>query len=137
MAVETRPSFMTGPVRAHADARAPRAELIRDGNLVRDRRAPDAAHAVLVEAEGRGAHAADDLTLMAPYQRGVPFEPGQWSSVTADTIVIDGGKSPTWMRNGNKAGADAIPGAEYKTLSGQTHNVKAKALTPALLEFFS
>jgi hypothetical protein len=79
----------------------------------------------------------NDLTLMAPYQRGVPFEPGQWSSVTADTIVIDGGKSPTWMRNGNKAGADAIPGAEYKTLSGQTHNVKAKALTPALLEFFS
>jgi hypothetical protein len=33
--------------------------------------------------------------------------------------------------------ADAIPDAELRTLAGQTHEVTADALAPALVEFFA
>jgi hypothetical protein len=32
--------------------------------------------------------------------------------------------------------AAALPNAQYRTLEGQTHNVKGKAQAPALVEFF-
>lgn len=50
---------------------------------------------------------------------------------------MDGGKSPEWMRNGNRALADALPQATYRTLPGQTHMLKPQAVTPALREFFT
>ena len=53
------------------------------------------------------------------------------------TLAIAGGKSPEWMRNAMVAVAEAIPTAEYRTLEGQMHNVKAKALAPVLADFFA
>jgi pimeloyl-ACP methyl ester carboxylesterase len=76
-----------------------------------------------------------DLTLLDGLQSGQPL-PGRWSSVPVPTLVIDGGKSPAWMRNAQRALAAVVPGATTRTLPGQTHMVSAKALAPALVEFF-
>jgi pimeloyl-ACP methyl ester carboxylesterase len=77
-----------------------------------------------------------DLTLLDGLQFGRPLPPGQWSSVRAPTLVIDGGKSPVWMHNAQRALAATVPGATTRTLPGQTHMVNAKALAPVLVEFF-
>ena len=50
---------------------------------------------------------------------------------------MDGGKSPTWMRNATRALAEVLPNASYRTLAGQTHVLKAKAVAPVLVEFFA
>jgi len=69
-------------------------------------------------------------------QRGKPLPVGGWASVTMPTLVMDGGKSPAWMRHANRSLAAVLPNAQYRTLAGQTYVVKAKAHTPALVEFF-
>lgn len=78
-----------------------------------------------------------DGALVAPYQRGEPLRPDAWRAVTAPTLVVDGGKSPPWMRNGMRALADALPNAQRRTLPGQNHMVKRDALAPVLVEFFA
>jgi len=78
-----------------------------------------------------------DAALVQEHQRGKPLMGSRWSSVTIPTLVMDGGKSPAWMRNGTQALANALPNAQYRTLPGQTHDVKAKAIAPALIEFFN
>jgi pimeloyl-ACP methyl ester carboxylesterase len=77
-----------------------------------------------------------DARIVADYQRGVPLPADRWAEVAVPTLVLDGGKSPAWMRNGNRALAGVIPAAEHGTVDGQTHMVKAKALAPVLDEFF-
>jgi len=52
-------------------------------------------------------------------------------------IVLDGGKSPQYLRNGAKALAEALPVAQYRTLPGQTHMFKASVLGPAVKEFLA
>jgi pimeloyl-ACP methyl ester carboxylesterase len=58
------------------------------------------------------------------------------SSVTSPTLVIDGGETP-WVTYAAQAVADALPHAERRTLSGQSHNVAPDALAPVLDEYFS
>jgi hypothetical protein len=77
-----------------------------------------------------------DGAIVQEYQRGSPLPASRWSSVTVPTVVVDRGKSPTWMRNGNRALANILPNAQYRTIEGQTHNVKPKAPAPVLVEFF-
>jgi hypothetical protein len=48
---------------------------------------------------------------------------------------MDGGKSPVYLRHAAQALAAALPKAEYRTLPGQTHLVKASAVGPAVREF--
>jgi pimeloyl-ACP methyl ester carboxylesterase len=78
-----------------------------------------------------------DLTLLDGLQRGRPLPAQRWSAVRVPTLVMDGGKSPAWMRNAQRALAAAVPGAVSRTLPGQTHMVKASVLGPALVEFFA
>lgn len=78
-----------------------------------------------------------DFTLLQGLQQGRPLPRTRWSTATMPTLVVDGGKSPAWMRNGNKAIADVLPNATYRTLPGQNHLVKAKALAPWLREFLT
>src|SRR4029453_2328660 len=40
-----------------------------------------------------------DITMVDPFQHGRPLPAGRWSSVTMPALVMDGGKSPAWMRN--------------------------------------
>jgi len=78
-----------------------------------------------------------DITLVKDHQRGESLPAGRWAHVTMPTLVMDGGKSPVWMRHGMKALGDVLPSAKYRTLDGQTHMLKAQAVTPVLSEFFS
>jgi pimeloyl-ACP methyl ester carboxylesterase len=78
-----------------------------------------------------------DLHILGNTGRGVPLDPTRWSNVTAPALVLDGGKSPQYMRNAAKALSEALPKADYRTLPGQTHMVKAAALAPAVKEFLA
>jgi pimeloyl-ACP methyl ester carboxylesterase len=76
-----------------------------------------------------------DLRILGDTGRGVPLDAGRWAGVTVPAIVMDGGKSPQYMRNAAKALSAALPKADYRTLPGQTHMVKAAAVAPAVKEF--
>ncbi len=76
-----------------------------------------------------------DYQIVGPYQKGKPLPAGEWRDIKAPALVADGGKSPTWMRNGQQALAKNL-GAEYRTLEGQTHMVKADAQAPMIRDFF-
>lgn len=78
-----------------------------------------------------------DFTLLRGLQQGNPLPTDRWSTVTMPTLVVDGGKSKAWMRTGVRSMADVLPNATYRTLPGQNHMVKAKALAPVLRDFFA
>ena len=75
----------------------------------------------------------NDMRIVGAHQQGGPLDRGHWAGITAPVTVIDGGRSPAWMRNGNAHLADVL-GARYMTLPGQTHMVKPKVLAPALAD---
>jgi pimeloyl-ACP methyl ester carboxylesterase len=77
-----------------------------------------------------------DFAIVGPFQKGQPLPATRWSGATMPTLVMDGGKSPDWMRNATRALAGVVPHATYRTLAGQTHMIKPKALVPPLVEFF-
>lgn len=76
-----------------------------------------------------------DTSFVVEYQSGSPL-PAAWPEVKIPTLAVDGGKSPQWMRTGVSSLAKVLPSAEYRTLPGQTHIVKAAALAPVLSEFY-
>jgi pimeloyl-ACP methyl ester carboxylesterase len=78
-----------------------------------------------------------DAIAMAGTQSGGPLPTDRWASLTAPTLVVDGGKSPASMRNGVKALVDLLPQAQHATLAGQTHVVKPAVLAPVLADFFA
>ena len=78
-----------------------------------------------------------DGAIVAGDQRGKPLDPARWTTLGVPTLVTDGGKSPSWMRHGNKALAQALPNARYQTLAGQNHMLKPAAHTPVLTAFFN
>jgi pimeloyl-ACP methyl ester carboxylesterase len=78
-----------------------------------------------------------DKAALGDTGSGRPLPADRTSGVTVPTLAIAGGKSPEWLRNSMVAVANAIPTAEYRTLEGQTHNVKAKVLAPVLAQFFA
>ena len=57
-------------------------------------------------------------------------------TVAVPTLVLDGGASEPWARRSADAVAAAVPGAERRTLEGQTHEVASEPLAPVLAEFF-
>jgi pimeloyl-ACP methyl ester carboxylesterase len=57
--------------------------------------------------------------------------------VKVPTILLDGGASPTMLRDAAAAVAEAIPQARRQTLAGQTHDVSPDALAPVLIEFLA
>jgi pimeloyl-ACP methyl ester carboxylesterase len=77
-----------------------------------------------------------DGAIVRDNQRGKALPAKRWASVTVPTLVMDGGKSPLWMRRANQSLAASLPNAQYRTLEGQTHMLKPKAHAPMLVEFF-
>jgi pimeloyl-ACP methyl ester carboxylesterase len=75
-----------------------------------------------------------DMTVVSGYQTGEPLPAQRWQALLTPTAVISGGKSPAWMRNAMEALAQTLPNAEHRSLEGQTHLVKTKALAPVLVE---
>jgi hypothetical protein len=78
----------------------------------------------------------NDFALLDGLQEGKPLPAARWAAATMPVLVADGGKSPEYMRNGAAALASVLPAATYRTVPGQTHLVKAKALGPVLRDFF-
>jgi pimeloyl-ACP methyl ester carboxylesterase len=78
----------------------------------------------------------NDLALLDGLRQGRPLPADRWTTTTMPTLVADGGKSPAYMRNSAAALAEVLPNATHRTVPGQTHIVKAKALAPVLREFF-
>ena len=77
-----------------------------------------------------------DGAIVRDNQRGKALPANQWAFVTVPTLVMDGGKSPAWMRRANQSLAASLANSQYRTLEGQTHMLKPKAHAPMLLEFF-
>jgi pimeloyl-ACP methyl ester carboxylesterase len=79
---------------------------------------------------------AYDGAIVRDNQRGKPLSARSWAFVTVPALVMDGGKSPAWMRQANRWLATILPNAKYLTLQGETHMLKPKAHAPILVEFF-
>lgn len=79
----------------------------------------------------------NDLAIVGENQQGKALPTNRWLSANVPTVVMEGGKSPVWMRNSMKALADILPNAELKTLEGQTHMVKPTVLAPVLKNLFA
>jgi pimeloyl-ACP methyl ester carboxylesterase len=77
-----------------------------------------------------------DGAVMGDRMDGQPLPPGSWASVTAPTLVMDGGASPDWARNAVRALADVLPDARRLTLEGQDHGAAPEVVAPVLEEFF-
>lgn len=77
-----------------------------------------------------------DFRVLGDTGSGKPLPPERWSSVKAPTLVMDGGKSPAWMRTAMRELAGVLPDARYRTLAGQTHLLKPEAVAPVLVDFF-
>jgi hypothetical protein len=73
---------------------------------------------------------AYDGTIMGDYS--LPTK--RAASVKTPTLVIAGDMQ--WMRETATALASAIPGARTRFLDGQSHDVAAEVLAPAMVEFF-
>jgi pimeloyl-ACP methyl ester carboxylesterase len=52
-------------------------------------------------------------------------------------LVIAGGASPAWMRDGVEALAQAIPGSRHVVLPGQTHQAAPEVIAEQLVGFFA
>ena len=64
---------------------------------------------------------------------GVPAD--RFARIQAPTLVLAGGAGPDFFRLAGRAAADAIGGAAYGELAGQTHDVAPDALTAAVRDF--
>jgi pimeloyl-ACP methyl ester carboxylesterase len=77
-----------------------------------------------------------DFRILGDTGAGKPLPKARWAAATMPTLVMDGGKSPTYMRNSQKAIAQVLSNADYRTLAGQTHLLSPEAVAPVLKEFF-
>ncbi len=52
-----------------------------------------------------------DMLIVAGHQQGRPLDAGHWSGIRAPVTIIDGDKSPRWIRNGiaHLAGKSSAP----------------------------
>jgi pimeloyl-ACP methyl ester carboxylesterase len=76
-----------------------------------------------------------------PYDAAVMSEfkvpTARLAKVQVPTLAMHGSKTDVRLQKATRAVADAVPGAQHRTLAGQTHNVKLTVLTPAVVEFFT
>jgi pimeloyl-ACP methyl ester carboxylesterase len=79
-----------------------------------------------------------DYALLEDDVDGKPLAGLEWVSVTAPTLVMEGGKSPPRLRRPAQVLATVVPGAQHRTLPGQNHGavmMAPKVIAAALVEF--
>ena len=74
---------------------------------------------------------------LAVFTTGATHPTGWLSRVRTPTLAVSGAKSPAALQGGTRTVAGTVPGAAYRTLAGQSHNVAASALAPVLREFLA
>lgn len=74
-----------------------------------------------------------DNTILG--DRSIPVE--RAAAITVPTLVMDGGASPAFMQDAARTLAEAIPGAQYRTLEGQTHEAASDIMASVLIKFFA
>ena len=72
-----------------------------------------------------------DAAVMTEFR--IPRE--RFGSIRQPTLVMNGSKTDARLRTAARGVADIVPGAQYRELAGQTHNVKPEVLVPAVTEF--
>jgi pimeloyl-ACP methyl ester carboxylesterase len=66
---------------------------------------------------------------------GDPMDTEQWAPIELPVLVVNGGKSPGWMKTSTRALAAAVPGAGHTEVPGQNHVIRASAIAPVIAEF--
>jgi len=61
----------------------------------------------------------------------------RFGTIRQPTLVMNGSKTDGRLQTAARRVAEVIPGARYRELQGQTHNVKRQVLVPAIVEFLS
>lgn len=87
--------------------------------------------------EAIGATLVYDAKALGMASRGGALPEEKIASIDVPALVLDGGASDSWMREMQQRIAKTLPHGEYGTLEGQTHEVSAEVLAPALTKFFS
>jgi pimeloyl-ACP methyl ester carboxylesterase len=80
---------------------------------------------------------AHTLPYDAAVMNGFKVPTTRLASITIPILAMHGSKTDVRLQKAARAVADAIPGAQHVTLAGQTHNVSAAALAPAVMQFFA
>jgi pimeloyl-ACP methyl ester carboxylesterase len=68
-----------------------------------------------------------DLAVLAGTQEGKPLPAMRWATANAPTMVLVGGKSPTFFHTGAKALTGLLPNAKYRALPGRNHSAVVMA----------
>jgi pimeloyl-ACP methyl ester carboxylesterase len=85
--------------------------------------------------EGVAHTLAYDGRVVGDTMSGHPLG-AEWGEVAAPVLVVTGGASERFMRDGGEALAALLPNASCEVLDGQDHNVDPKVLAPSLIDFF-
>jgi pimeloyl-ACP methyl ester carboxylesterase len=80
---------------------------------------------------------AHTLPYDAAVMTGFEVPTARLASIKVPTLAMHGSKTDPRLAKATQAVAGAVPGVQYRTLAGQTHNVSPKVLTPALVEFLT
>jgi len=85
--------------------------------------------------EGVAHTLAYDGRVVGDTMSGHPLG-AEWGDVASPVLVVTGGASERFMRDGGDALAALLPNASCQVLDGQDHNVDPKVLAPVLIDFF-
>jgi pimeloyl-ACP methyl ester carboxylesterase len=113
---------------------------------------PDGAAVRFLAATGMPAQALDGLRSSPWWPRMLALAPAlvhdlaligdaripaeRLASIGCPTLVLSGGPDPSSSSPAGRALADAVPGARYEVVAGQTHAVAAAAIAPVLRQWF-
>jgi pimeloyl-ACP methyl ester carboxylesterase len=83
------------------------------------------------------AAVAHTLPYDAAVMSGFKVPTARLASIKVPTLAMHGSRTDLRLRKAARAVADAVPGAQHRTLAGQTHNVNPAVLASAVVEFFA
>jgi pimeloyl-ACP methyl ester carboxylesterase len=75
----------------------------------------------------------NDAAVMTAFR--IPRE--RFASIARPALVMNGAKTDPRLKEAARALAGVVPGAQYRELAGQTHNVKPAALAAAIVDFLA
>jgi pimeloyl-ACP methyl ester carboxylesterase len=80
---------------------------------------------------------AHTLPYDAAVMTGFRVPRADFTTIRCPVLVLNGGKTDLRLKAAALCLANVVPGARREELAGQTHNVKAAALAPAVIDFLT